>query len=110
MNECGSMRINYQTKISPVLDLLLEMVAEDARGVLGEAVDSGGDGGFVGEIPRDPPFVLRPGATDERRVEDQPVLGSVSFGLQRPEKGRGVELWDWRIVGCGKREVRRERK
>jgi len=32
--------------------------------------------------------VLGAGATDERRVEDQTVLGSVALGLQRAEEQR----------------------
>ena len=55
-----------------------QLGAEDVGGGLHEAVDAGSDGALVGQVAGDPALVLGPGATDERGVEDQAVLGSVS--------------------------------
>lgn len=46
-----------------------------------ETVDARGDGTLVGEVSGDAAFVLRPGAPNEGRVEDEPVLGGVATGL-----------------------------
>ena len=62
--------------------MLLEVVSEDGGRVFGEAVNSRGDGALVSQVSGNAPFVLGAGATDESRVEDQAVFGSVTAGLQ----------------------------
>lgn len=54
--------------------------------VTSEGVDSSGDGALVGEVARDATLVLRARLANERRVENQTVLGRVAFGLQRTEE------------------------
>ena len=65
-------------ELEPVLDLLLELLTKELGGGLAEAVDSGGDGALVGQVAGNAALVLGSGASDERRVEDQTVLGSVA--------------------------------
>ena len=64
--------------IRRLVDFADQLRAEDVGGCLHEAVDARSDGALVGQVARDPALVLGAGATDERRVEDQAVLGSVS--------------------------------
>ncbi|RUP49832.1 hypothetical protein BC936DRAFT_141339, partial [Jimgerdemannia flammicorona] len=67
-----------------ILDLLLQGLAELGSGLVGEAVDTGGDGAFVGDKARDAALILGARAADEGRVVDQAVLGSVAFSLKGP--------------------------
>ena len=48
-----------------------------------EAVDARGDGRLVGEVARHAALVGGSRSTNERRVEDEAVLGSVAARLQR---------------------------
>lgn len=50
-----------------------------------KAVDARGNGALVSQISGDAPLVLGGSTADEGGVENQTVLGGVSFRLQRPE-------------------------
>lgn len=53
---------------------------------LGETIDTRCDRTFVGQESRDTTLVLRSSTTDESRVVDETVFGSVSFRLESTEE------------------------
>jgi len=79
-------------ELESVFDLLSELLAKNARLLVGETINAGRNGAFVGEVPGDAPLVFGAGARDEGRVVQQPVLGSVPSRLQgSAEKTRSIQ-------------------
>lgn len=73
-------------ELQALLNLLLQDLTELGSGLIREVVDTGGNGTLVGEETRDTTLVLGTGATNERGVVQQTVLGGVTLGLQGTEK------------------------
>mmetsp|Transcript_60769 Transcript_60769/g.185572 ORF Transcript_60769/g.185572 Transcript_60769/m.185572 type:complete len:376 (+) Transcript_60769:298-1425(+) len=73
-------------KCKTLLHLILQLLAEDRRGLVGEAIYTRGQRALVGQVPGDAALVLLLRAADERGVENEAVLRSIPFGLQRPEE------------------------
>merc|ERR1719246_333534 len=74
-------------KLQTLFDLSFERFTELGGWVLREAVHTCGDSALVGQIAGNTTLVLLGGATDEGRVEDETILGSLSLGLQGSEEG-----------------------
>lgn len=74
-------------EVQTLLDLLLKGLTELGGGLLGEVVNSGGDGALVGKETRDATLVLGASSSNERGVVQKTVLGGVTLGLQGSEKG-----------------------
>merc|ERR1712214_194539 len=66
--------------------LCLELLSIDGGRRLREAIDPGRDGALVGEVPGDATLVLRARLPDERRMENEAVLGRVPPRLEGPEE------------------------
>eukprot|EP00760_Papus_ankaliazontas_P022858 PhM_4_TR1904/c0_g1_i1/m.84730 len=101
----AGLRLALLEERQALLDLLVQLLAEDFRGLVHEAVDAGGEGALVGEVARDAALVGLRGARDERAVEDEAVLGGVALLLEGTEEGLlGAKNLDRRGGGLG--EVR----
>ena len=73
-------------KLQALLNLIPERFADFGGRVLGEAVDSAGDRALVRQVARDLALVGSACAANERRVEEESVLGSLALGLESTEK------------------------
>jgi len=90
-------------KVESIFDLLFQDLANDGVRLFTEAIQSGSDGGFVGEVSTDSTFVFLSGSADECGVEDESVFWGVSFLLQGSEKrffgsedlDSGIKLGKW---------------
>uniref|UniRef100_A0A7S3IMF5 Uncharacterized protein n=1 Tax=Strombidium inclinatum TaxID=197538 RepID=A0A7S3IMF5_9SPIT len=73
-------------EVQTLLHLLLEGLSELGGGVNREVIDTGSDGALVGQVSGNSTLVFLAGSSDERRVEDQTVFGSLTLGLQSSEQ------------------------
>lgn len=66
--------------------MIAKALTELSRRVLTVAIDTGSNGALVRKISGDLTLVLLVGSADEGRVEDETVLGSLTFSLKSTEQ------------------------
>jgi len=82
LSRCSTGGVEVQT----LLNLLLEDFTKLGGWLLGEVIDSRGDGALVGEESRDTTLVLGAGLANKRGVVQKTVLRSIALSLQSSEE------------------------